>query len=150
MTIETAIALLDRAHAIERHAANHAIRLPRDLGRARRAMRAALLRASCPDALGIADDLHAATARLIAQGRSGEVLRARRDLALTTSRAYRPDATRPRSSRRWTPYAPPWRALRQSRESTLEPMRRGESRASTRLFPSGTQRGIRGRAVSGA
>lgn len=94
-TIETAIALLDRAHELERHAANTAIRLPRDLGRARRAMRAALLRASCPDALGIADDLHAATARLIAQGRSGEVLRARRDMALTTARAYRPDAITP-------------------------------------------------------
>lgn len=87
MTIKSAIALLDRAHAVERHAANNAIRLPRDLGRARRAMRAALLRASCPDALGLADDLHAATARLIAQGRSGEVIRARRDMVLDALRA---------------------------------------------------------------
>ena len=94
-TMAYVISLLDRATAIERHAAKNAIRLPRDLGRARRAMRAALLRATCPDALGLADDLHDATARLIAQGRAGEVLRARRDLALTTARAYRPDAITP-------------------------------------------------------
>lgn len=96
--IQHAVALLDRAHAVERAAANQCIRLPRDLGRARRALRAALLRASCPDAARLADDLSATTARLIAQGRSGEVIRARRQLALTSVGAYRPDAVTPEIS----------------------------------------------------
>ncbi|MFD0909508.1 hypothetical protein [Ruegeria arenilitoris] len=96
--IANAIALLDRAHALERHAATHAIRLPRDLARARRALRAALLRATCPDACRLADDLHDQTARLIAQGRSGEVIRARRKAALASVGAYRPETVTPEIS----------------------------------------------------
>lgn len=96
--IANAVALLDRAHELERRAANSAIRIPRDLARARRALRAALLLAVCPDACRLADDLSATTARLIAQGRSGEVIRARRQSALASVGAYRPETVTPEIS----------------------------------------------------
>lgn len=96
--IEHAITLLDRAHAVERHAANAAIRIPRDLAHARRALRAALLRASCPDATRLADELSETTARLMASGRGAEAVRARADMARVSASNYRPDIVTPEIS----------------------------------------------------
>jgi len=88
---DSAIALIGQSTDLERAAANRGLRLPRDLARARRRMRAAMLMAINPDASSMADRLHGDTLRLITSGRATEALEARRDAARMASAAYRPD-----------------------------------------------------------
>ena len=88
---DSALDLIALSTTLERAAAHRGLRLPSDLARARRRMRAALLLAVSPDASTTADALHRESARLIAGGRAHEVLTARRDSALMASATYRPD-----------------------------------------------------------
>lgn len=88
---ESAIALIGQSVAIERAAANKGLRVPGDLARARRRMRAAMLMACAPDATTLADRLHQDTLSLITSGRATEAMHARRDAARMAAAAYRPD-----------------------------------------------------------
>lgn len=81
--------------SIERDAANTGKRLPRDLARACRALRVALLRAVQPDTSRLADRLIAESSRLIGEGRGAETVKARADVARVSVMPYRPDQTTP-------------------------------------------------------
>jgi len=95
MTTTDAIAMLNEARAIERDAANNGTRLPRDLARARRSLRVALLRAVSPDASRLTDRLMAESSRLIEEGRGAETVKARADIARASVMPFRPDRLTP-------------------------------------------------------
>lgn len=79
---EYAMNLMERAKKIEREGGSANATQLRELSRLRRAIRVAMLKASSPDACTLVEDLEDAATNLIENGRSSELVRTRRRIAL--------------------------------------------------------------------